>query len=299
MALYGGIEAGGTKFVCIVGSSPQEILAETRFPTTSPNETLQKASDFFKKQVSQFSTPLSSIGIGAFGPIDLDKKSSTYGYITTTPKPNWANTSVVKYFENEMQAPIGFDTDVNAAALGEWTWGAARGINDFIYLTIGTGIGGGAIVNGQPLHGLVHPEMGHMLLHRDPKLDPFSGYCPFHGECFEGLASGPSIKARWGQPAETLPAEHPAWDLEAEYIAQALEAYICILSPQKIILGGGVMEQTQLFPLIRQKVISKLNGYVKSPAILDTIGEYITSPGLGGRAGVLGALALAKLVASK
>ena len=190
--------------------------------------------------------------------------------------------------------PVSFDTDVNGAALGEWRWGAAQGLDTFIYLTIGTGIGGGGLFNGHLMHGLLHPEMGHIPLPHDKEVDPFEGVCPFHGDCFEGLAAGPAMEKRWGQKAETLPADHPAWDLEVHYIALALQSLICTLSPQRIILGGGVAQQPQLIPLIRQKTRAFLNGYVQSTEILENIDGYIVPPALGGRAGVLGAIALAQ-----
>jgi len=190
--------------------------------------------------------------------------------------------------------PVGFDTDVNGAALGENRWGAAQGLDTFLYLTIGTGIGGGGLVGGKLMHGLIHPEMGHVRLPHDREQDPFDGLCPYHGDCLEGLASGPAIEKRWGTPAHALPEAHPAWELEARYLALALTGYICTLSPQRIVLGGGVMQQQSLFPRIRQNVLELLNGYVQSPALLDRIDEYIVPPGLGNQAGVLGAIALAQ-----
>lgn len=286
--LFGGIEAGGTKFVCAVGSGPNDLRAETRFPTTTPAETIGRALDFFRAHRG-----LTAIGIASFGPVDLDPASPTFGFITTTPKPGWANVDLVGPFRREFNLPIGFDTDVNGAALGEWRWGAGQGLDTIVYLTVGTGIGGGALVGGQLAHGLIHPEMGHILLRRDPARDPFAGACPFHGDCFEGLASGPALEKRWGAKAETFDAAHPAWALEAHYIAQALMTYICTLSPQRLILGGGVMEQAALFPLVRVETQRLLNGYIHSPAILERMEEYIVPPGLGARAGVLGALALA------
>lgn len=289
--LLGGIEAGGTKFVCAVGTGPDDIRAETRFPTTEPDETIGRAIAFFREQAASEGA-LASVGIAAFGPLDPDPDSPTYGYITSTPKPGWANTDFAGPLRRALDVPVGFDTDVNGAALGEWRWGAAQGLNTFIYLTIGTGIGGGGMANGRLLHGLIHPEMGHIRLPHDWERDPYEGHCPFHGDCLEGMAAGPAIGDRWGQPAETLPADHPAWDLEAEYLAYALVNFIVTLSPQRLILGGGVMEQPQLFPLVRQKVKALLNGYVQSPLILERIDEYIVPPGLGNRAGVLGALAL-------
>lgn len=289
MTLFGGIEAGGTKFVCVVGTGPDDIRAETRFPTTTPDETIGKAIDYFKTH-----GPIEAIGIASFGPVDLKLQSPTYGCITSTPKPGWRNTAIVDPIRQAFNVPIGFDTDVNGAALGEWQWGAAQGLDTFIYFTIGTGIGGGGLVNGQLIHGLVHPEMGHVLLPRTSARDPFQGSCPYHGDCFEGLASGPALLKRWGQPAESLPPDHPAWELEAHYIAVALAGFVCTLSPQRFVLGGGVMKQQQLFPLIRTKLIEALNGYVQSPVILEQTDSFIVPPGLGDRAGVCGALALAK-----
>jgi len=291
MNLYGGIEAGGTKFVCMVGGGPDDIRAEVRFPTTSPVETIGHAADFFKQQAQE--AHLAAIGIGSFGPVDLDPASPTFGYITTTPKPGWANTNFIGMLRAALDVPIVFDTDVNAAAFGECRWGAAQGLDPIIYLTIGTGIGGGVICNGKPLHGLVHPEMGHMLMRHDRELDPFPGVCPFHGDCFEGLASGPSMKKRWGQPAETLPDAHPAWNIEAHHIAVALANLVLNFSPRRIVVGGGVMQQAGLFPLVRRKTQQFLNGYVQSTQITERIDEYIVPPALGHRSGVLGAIALA------
>ena len=290
--LYGGIEAGGTKFVCAVGSGPDDMRAERRFPTTTPGETIGQAVDFFREH-----GPVAAVGIASFGPLDPNQRSPTFGYITTTPKVGWANAYLGGMVSEALGGvPFGFDTDVNGAALGEWRWGAGQGLDTFIYLTIGTGIGGGGMVNGRLAHGLIHPEMGHIRLPRDPAVDPYAGHCPYHGDCFEGLACGPAIGDRWGQPAYTLPDDHPAWDLEAHYLALALVNFICILSPQRIIMGGGVMEQKQIFPLVRQKVQTLLNGYVQSPKILEEIDSYIVSPGLGNQAGVLGAIALGQQV---
>jgi len=190
--------------------------------------------------------------------------------------------------------PVAFDTDVNGAALGEWRWGAAQGLDTFIYLTIGTGIGGGGLINGKLMHGLLHPEMGHIPIPHDSAADRFEGNCPFHGDCFEGLASGPAMQKRWGQRAETLPPDHSAWNLEAHYISLAMQSLICALSPQRIILGGGVMEQSQLFPLIREKTVALLNSYVQSPQILEHVDEYIVPVALAGKAGIMGAFVLAE-----
>jgi fructokinase len=196
--------------------------------------------------------------------------------------------------ERMLRVPVGFDTDVNAAALGESRWGAGQGLENLIYLTIGTGIGGGGLMNGKLMHGLIHPEMGHMRIPHDWQADPYPGHCPFHGDCFEGLACGPAMGARWKQAADTLPADHPAWELEAKYLALALVNVICTVSTERIILGGGVMEHPRLLPLVRSEVQRLLNGYVQSPAVLEEIDKYIVAPGLGGRAGVLGAIALAE-----
>lgn len=294
MQLFGGIEGGGTKFVCVVGSSPEDIRAEVRFATTEPAETIQKTVEFFRSQI-QLLGPLTGLGLACFGPVDLRPDSPTYGFITSTPKPGWANVDILGGISRGLGVKFAFDTDVNGAALGEWRWGAGQGVNVLIYLTVGTGIGGGALVDGRPVHGLVHPEMGHMLIPHDFNLDPFGGACPYHGDCLEGLATGFAIKQRWGKPAEELPPDHPAWALEADYLASGLVNLILAYSPERIILGGGVMQQPQLFTLIREKVRAKLSGYVASPAILKDIDKYIVPPGLGKRSGVLGAIALAEM----
>ncbi len=292
--LVGGIEAGGTKFICSVGNGPEELQAETRFPTTIPDETLSQAISFFKEQETQIE-PLSAIGVASFGPVDPDPDSPTFGFITSTPKTDWANTDFVGALRDHFHVPVGFDTDVNGAALAEGKWGAAAGLHTFIYLTIGTGIGGGTLVNGRLLHGLIHPEMGHIRLHHDWERDPFPGNCPYHGDCLEGMAAGPAIEARWGQKGQELEPGHPAWDLEAEYLAQALQSLVCVLSPQRIIMGGGVMNQPELITKVREKTATYLNDYIQHPAITDHINEYIVLPALGGRAGVLGAIALGLL----
>jgi fructokinase len=294
--LYGGIEAGGTKFICAVGAGPGELAAEARFPTTTPAETLAAAIDFFRQQQARLG-PLAAIGVGSFGPVDPRPGSPSYGHITSTPKPGWHNADIVGPLAQAFGVPVGFDTDVNAAALAEWRWGAAQGLSNIVYITIGTGIGGGALVDGRPMHGMIHPEMGHILLPHDLAADPFPGNCPYHGDCFEGLANGPALARRWGQPAENLPADHPAWPLEAHYISLGLVILICTLSPERVVLGGGVMAQPQLYPLIQAEVPRVLNGYVQSPWITERAAEYIVPPGLGGRAGVLGALALARAAA--
>ncbi len=294
--LFGGIEAGGTKFVCAVGTGPDDIRDEVRFPTEAPTETLQHSIDFFLAQ-QQRHGPLAAVGIGSFGPVDPDTSSPTFGHVTTTPKPGWANTNFAGAISDALGVPVGFDTDVNAAALGEHRWGAARGLDSFLYLTIGTGIGGGGMMNGRLMHGLVHPEMGHIRLPHDLAADPFPGRCPYHGDCFEGLACGPAIEDRWQKKGTELAADHPAWALEAEYLSLAMVNFVCTLSPQRIILGGGVMDQPNLLPLVHQRTDALLNGYVQHPAITAGIASYIVPPALGNRAGVLGALALAMAAA--
>jgi fructokinase len=226
--------------------------------------------------------------------VDLNQNSATYGYITSTPKSGWSQVDFAGRVSRALDVPVAFDTDVNAAALGERRWGAAKGLTDFLYLTVGTGIGGGGMVNGQLIHGLVHPEMGHIRLPHHTIVDPYPGRCPYHRDCLEGMASGPAIEARWGQPAETLPGDHPGWEFEAHYLALALVNFICTLSPQRIILGGGVMKQTVLFPMVRAKVLALLNGYIQAPAVLEEMDSYIVPPALGDRAGVLGAVALSQ-----
>jgi fructokinase len=288
------MEGGGTKFVCAVGSRPDEIVEEARFPTTIPSETLGLAIAFFQKY------NLSAIGLAPFGPLDLDPDSPTYGSINATPKPGWSRTNVVAAFKHAFDLPLAFDLDVNAAAFGEYSSiPENRKLDSLVYFTIGTGIGAGVIVNGKITHGLTHPEAGHMRLPHDRKKDPFPGTCPFHGDCFEGMASGPALACRWRKSAETIPDNHPAWELEATYIAYALVNVILTLSPQRIVLGGGVMEHKPLFPSIRGKVRGLLNGYIASPVLTGTMEEYIVPPALGKRSGVLGALALARTLVEK
>ena len=290
MKLYGGIEAGGTKFVCVVGSGPDNIVAEERFPTTTPDETIARSVDFFKRHGSD----LAAIGIGSFGPVDLNPQSPTYGYITTTPKPGWAQADLRGGIQRALNVPVAFDTDVNAAALGEHYWVPEnRALDPLLYMTVGTGIGVGGLVNGQLLHGLLHPEAGHMRLPRDPQRDPFTGACPYHGDCFEGLACGPAMAKRWGQPAETLPADHPAWALEAHYIALAVMNLTLIVAPQRIVIGGGVTQQPGLIDNVRREVVQLLNGYLQTDRITRDINRFIVPPALGNQSGMLGAIALA------
>lgn len=286
--LYGGIEAGGTKFICAVADSPTSTPITAKIDTTTPEATLAQVIAFFER------FDLAALGVGSFGPIDLQPGSPTYGYITATPKAGWRNTDLIQRLQAIFRVPVGFDTDVNAAALAEIRYGAAQGLTHAVYITVGTGIGGGAVVNGAMLHGLVHPEMGHLPVARHPR-DTFAGHCPYHADCLEGMASGPAIAARWGMPASELPADHDAWTFEAYYLAQAICSMIYTLSPQRVIIGGGVMHQPQLFPQIRAMVLERLNGYIQSAAITEQIDSYIVPPGLGDRSGAVGALTLAML----
>ena len=286
MKLFGAIEAGGTKFVCAIGTEQGNILEKVIIPTSTPDKTLAQVIAFFKDK------PIQALGVGSFGPIDPNLDSPTYGYITKTPKPNWSDYNLIGVLKQHFDLPIGFDTDVNGAALGELNWGAAKGLSSSLYITVGTGIGAGAVIEGNRVHGLLHPEMGHISVRRHPD-DNYQGTCPFHGDCLEGLAAGPAIEKRWGELANTLPVEHQAWEMEAYYLAQALVNYILILSPEKIIMGGGVMKQAHLFPLIRQKVKEMLNGYVSKAEILTHIDHYIVPPLLGDNAGICGGIALA------
>jgi fructokinase len=276
----GGIEAGGTKFVCAIGSGPDD-LETCEFPTTTPEATIQHAVTFFKSR-----EPVKALGIASFGPVDPNPKSPTFGYITSTPKLAWRNLDFAGAMRRALGVEIAFDTDVNAAALGEFRWGAAQGLEDFLYLTVGTGIGGGGMSNGRLMHGRMHPEMGHIRIPHDLTRDPFAGCCPYHGDCLEGLASAPAIESRWGQAADKLPGGHPAWDLEAHYLALGLWNWTCTLSPQRVILGGGVMRREELLPLVRAKLAALLGGYLDLTEIVP--------PQLGARAGVLGAIALAQ-----
>jgi fructokinase len=280
--MLGAIEAGGTKFVCAVGDERGNIIDRLQIPTTVPEETMTEVIGFFKKH------SLNAIGVGSFGPIDVNSESPNYGMITTTPKLPWRNYPIVQALKDAFSLPVGFNTDVNAAALGEATLGAAKGLDSCIYITVGTGIGAGAVVQGKLLQGLSHPEMGHILVRRHHN-DKYHGKCPYHKDCLEGLAAGPAIEERWGKKGIDLVDQKEVWDLEGYYIAQALMQYILILSPKRIILGGGVMKQKQVFASIYKYLQELLNDYVTLPELK----TYIVSPGLGDHAGITGALLLA------
>ncbi|MDQ4029790.1 MAG: ROK family protein [Actinomycetota bacterium] len=286
--LCGGVEAGGTKWVCAIGTGPADVRESVTIPMTTPDETIAAVVRFFAGK------PLAAVGVGSFGPIDVRPSSPTWGSITTTPKPGWANTDVVGPLTRALELPVALDTDVNVAALAEQRWGAAVGLDTVCYVTVGTGIGGGGVVNGRLMHGLLHPEIGHMRIPHDRQIDPFDGACPYHGDCFEGLASGVAIRARWGRPGEELE-DDAVWRLEAHYLALGLANVVCVLAPERIILGGGVMRQPALLPLVRAGVRELLAGYVDVNELRDGLDGYIVAPALGERAGVLGALELARL----
>ena len=285
--LLGALEAGGTKMVLAVGNENGEILDRISIPTETPVITVPKIIAYFKDK------NIEALGIGSFGPVDLDKESKTFGYITSTPKLAWANYDIVGEIKKELRIPVGFDTDVNAAALGEATWGSIKGLSSGIYITVGTGIGVGVYMNGSLLHGMLHPEAGHVLLSKHSS-DTFEGVCPYHPNCMEGLASGPSIEKRWKEKAVALADRKEVWELEAYYLAQGIANYILTLSPHKIVLGGGVMHQEQLFPLIRSQVVKLLNGYVKTAQIAD-IDNYIVPASLNDNQGIMGCIQLAKM----
>ena len=291
--VLGALEAGGTKMVLSIGNEKLEIIDRVSIPTRSPEETMPEMIAYFRDK------HVDAIGIGSFGPLDLDPASPTYGSITTTPKPGWAGVPLMKMLTEGAGAPGEIDTDVNAAALAELECGAAKGLKSCLYVTIGTGIGGGLIVEGNLVHGLVHPELGHMLLRPDPDDPAPDGFCPFHKGCLEGLASGPAMQKRWGESARTLPDEHIAWKIEAEYLAQMCVNSIVSFSPEKIVLGGGVMHRRHVFEGIRRRTQELLGGYVQHEAILKDIDNYIVSPGLGDAAGVTGALILARRALKK
>jgi len=290
--IYGGIEAGGTKWVCAVGIAPGDIRETVTIPTTTPDETIGLAAAFFTRHGG-----IAAVGVGCFGPLDLRRSSPTWGHITTTPKPGWSGTDVAGRLGGALGVPIAIDTDVNAAAIAEHRWGSAVGLGTFCYITVGTGIGGGAVAGGNVVHGLIHPEFGHMRVPHDRASDPFAGSCPYHGDCLEGLASGTAIDRRWGARARDADDE-AVWQLEAGYLAHGIANVTCVLSPERVVLGGGVMQQPTLLPLVRARVRELLAGYFDAPELGGDLGDYIVAPALGDRAGVLGALELARSASS-
>lgn len=286
--ILGALEAGGTKMVMSVGNEACCLSEREEIPTETPEITIPRMIRWFGERHTE------ALGIGSFGPVDLDPGSKRYGWIMRSPKLFWQNTPLLERMRDGLGIPVLIDTDVNAAALAEYELGAAKGLRSCLYVTVGTGVGGGLVAEGSLVHGLIHPEIGHMLLRAEPEDPAPEGFCPFHKGCLEGLASGPAIEKRWGKNAKELPPEHPAWDLEAAYLAQMCMNIACVVSPQRIILGGGVMQQKHLFPKIRKSFREKLNGYLASDEILLNTDRYITEPGLGIDSGVTGALLLAR-----
>lgn len=286
MALFGGIEAGGTKFVCVVGDDTGAVRSKVRIETRDPEATIGSALDFFSEHRPD------AVGIASFGPLELRRSHPDYGKITTTPKPGWQGVDLVSAFGQTLNIPVALDTDVNGAALGEWRWGAGRGLDSIVYVTVGTGIGGGAVASGRLVHGLVHPEMGHVGVRRQPG-DDFAGICPYHGDCLEGMACGPAIFRRWGRQADELgELLEEAVDLEAAYLASGFRQIVYILAPQRIIVGGGVSKLPGLLPAVKSRLVSEMAGYALQP---EHVGDFVVNPGLGDDSGVVGALALADL----
>lgn len=294
-AIFGAVEGGGTKFVCAVGHCPDHILARARIDTTSPAETLGRVADFLAQAAG--STGLAAVGVACFGPLELAPHAAAFGSLLATPKAGWSGAPVAATLEERLGVPVIIDTDVNGAALAEWRWGAAQNCDPALYLTVGTGIGGGVVFSGRPLHGLLHPEMGHIALPRsawpDGRMDDFPGVCPFHGACFEGLASGPALQGRAGVPPDTLPPEHPLWELEAGYLAQALATFLLVLSPQRIVVGGGVLQQGHLLTRVRRRLPQMLAGYIARDEVEHATAGYVVAPHFGQDAGLIGAFALA------
>ena len=288
MHIYGALEAGGTKMVLSCLDEHGTILERKSIPTLTPDETMPEMIAFFA------SHKVSALGIGCFGPVDLHPESETYGYITYTPKLAWKMYPILSTFQEALQIPVNMDTDVNAAALAESSLGAAKELDSCLYVTIGTGVGGGLIIGGRPVHGMMHPELGHQLICPHPDDPTPEGFCPYHKGCLEGLASGPAIEKRWGISSKDLPRDHIGWTIEADYLAQMCHNAIMSFSPEKIILGGGVMQQDFLFPMIRSRTLEYLAGYITSAAVSKKLEDYIVSPGLGINSGLYGSYLLAR-----
>lgn len=284
--MLGAIEAGGTKFVCAVSDEQMNIVDTIKFPTATPTETLQKIYAFFVKY------PVTAIGVGSFGPIGIDPQNANYGYILNTPKLAWKQFDLLGALKTKLSVPLYWTTDVNIAAYGELMAGAAKGCTDLVYLTVGTGIGAGVIAKRQFYYGVAHTEIGHTLLQKQVT-DDFSGSCPYHhDQCAEGLAAGPAIEQRCQRKAESIAPTDPVWQLEADYLAQLCHNITLMFAPEKIVFGGGVMHQRQLFPLIRERLATKINQYVTLPPL----NEYIVPVGLGDQAGIVGGLYLARKI---
>ena len=289
---YAAIEAGGTKFRVALARG-RDIVIDTTIPTTTPGATLGATIDFIRGWGT-----VDAVGIACFGPLDLNPSSPTYGSITATPKPEWSDTPVLATIRRELGVPTAIDVDVGGAALGEWRWGAAQGLDHFIYITVGTGFGAGVFIDGKVHHGTGHPEMGHITLERVPG-DEYPGHCPFHGACLEGMAAGPAIEDRWGAPGTELTDRAEVWELEAAYLARAIRTFTYVVAPQKVLLGGGVMQTEGLLELVRDKTIQQLAGYVTTEPLRSSLEDYIVAPAFGQDAGLIGAVALAMEAASR
>lgn len=293
---YIGLETGGTNIKCFIARDPNHVISQLCLPTKDPNSTIDQVIQFIQSGIEKYKVNIASMGIGSFGPVDLDKASASYGSITSSPKLAWRNFPLLEKFRSVFNFPIAFDTDVNAALLGEARWGAGIGFSNFVYVTVGTGIGGGILTNGKLVHGLIHTELGHMLVNHDLQRDPFKGNCPYHEDCLEGLAAGPALHARWGVQAYKLPSDHPAWLLEAHYLAQMAVNLTLMLSPQRIILGGGIFQNPGLLEMVKLQFKDQLNGYVQSSFYDEKIDSYLVSPLLGHNAGIFGTIALASTI---
>ncbi|MDP9066111.1 MAG: ROK family protein [Pseudomonadota bacterium] len=289
MRLFGAMEAGGTKFICAIGDRGGRILDESRIETRDPASTLMEACRYFRTAADRWGA-LTALGVGAFGPLDLRPRSATFGYITSTPKPGWKNVDLVGFLKRAIDRPVYIDTDVNGAALGELRWGAGQGLESLAYVTVGTGIGVGIVHHGRAVHGLMHPELGHIFVRRHPADSGFVGICPFHGDCLEGLACGAAIVARTGRALKDAPPADPIWTIEADYLGQLCAVLVLSHSPQRILIGGGVM-QTRLFAEVHERMLHWLHDYLGNEELRSS--HYITPPGLGVSAGIKGALSLA------
>jgi fructokinase len=283
---YGGVETGGSWCVCALGSGPDGLEAVEKFRTSDPRRTVARIAGFFERNGRP-----RAVGVAAFGPIDLDPGSDAWGTLGATPKPGWSGWPLGPSLRDALGLPIVVETDTAAAALGEQRWGAGRGCDSLCYLTVGTGIGAGLVIGGAAVHGLMHPEVGHLRVPHDRERDPFEGACPFHGDCWEGLAAGPAIAARWGTPGDELPDDHPAWALEADYLALGIVSIVLVAAPQRVIAGGGVLDRPGLLERVRGRLPELLGGYPPGPRIAADPG-YLVKPALGDEAGVLGAIAL-------